>query len=517
MDRIYIAIDLKSFYASVECRERRLDPMTTNLVVADASRTSKTICLAVSPSLKAHGIPGRPRLFEVIRKVREINARRMSDAIRCRAICRDSSGTYAFSGSSCDAEQLKKNPSLELSYITATPRMAKYMEVSASIYSIYLKYVAPEDIHVYSIDEVFIDATEYLSVYHKNARELAMTMIQDILHTTGITAAAGIGTNLYLAKVAMDIVAKHVPADRNGVRIAELNEQTYRQLLWTHEPITDFWRVGTGYARKLHENGLFTMGDIARCSIGKPDEYYNEDLLYKLFGINAELLIDHAWGWEPCTIAEIKQYKPQDNSVGSGQVLSHPYDFEKARLVTREMTDLLVLDLVDKNLVTDQLVLTVGYDIENLTGDRAGSYHGPVTVDRYGRRVPKHAHGTENLGKYSSSTRLITDSMMKLYDRIVNRDLLIRRITISAGHVIHEADIPNREPTFEQLDLFTDYAELEKQKQKENAELEREKKLQQATLAIRKKYGKNAILKGMNLQEGATAMEKNRQIGGHKA
>lgn len=517
MDRIYIAIDLKSFYASVECRARNLDPMTANLVVADASRTQKTICLAVSPSLKAYGIPGRPRLFEVVRKVREINARRLSDAVRVKAVSPDSSGKHAFSGSSWDAEKLKKDPSLELSFITATPRMALYMEVSASIYSIYLKYIAPEDIHVYSIDEVFIDVTEYLSIYHMTPRELTVTIIQDILDTTGITAAAGIGTNLYLAKVAMDIVAKHVPADKNGVRIAELTEQTYRQLLWTHEPITDFWRVGQGYARKLHENGLFTMGDIARCSIGKPDDYYNEDLLYQLFGINAELLIDHAWGWEPCTIAEIRQYKPQDNSVGSGQVLTQPYDFEKARLVTREMTDLLVLDLVDKGLVTDQLVLTVGYDIENLTGDRADGYRGPVTIDRYGRRVPKHAHGTENLGKYTSSTRLITDSMMKLYDRIVDKNLLVRRITLSAGHVIRETDIPDREPAFEQLDLFTDYTELEKQKQKEKAELEREKKLQQATLAIKKKFGKNAILKGMNLQEGATARDKNRQIGGHRA
>ena len=515
--RTYIAIDLKSFYASVECTDRGLDPMTTHLVVADTSRTEKTICLAVSPSLKAHGIPGRPRLFEVVQKVREVNAGRLSDAIHQKKILRDSSGEYSFRGSSFSSEALAKDPALELSYITATPRMARYMDVSASIYSIYLKYIAPEDIHVYSIDEVFMDVTGYLDTYHMTARELAMTMIREVLYTTGITATAGIGTNLYLAKVAMDIVAKHVPPDKDGVRIAELDEYTYRQILWTHEPLTDFWRIGRGYARKLQENGMFTMGDVARCSIGRFNDFHNENLLYKLFGINAELLIDHAWGWEPCTIADIKAYRPQSNSVGSGQVLTQPYSFEKARLVVREMTDLLVLDLVDKGLVTDQIVLTVGYDISNLTDGRFADYHGPVTTDHYGRKVPKHAHGTGNLDRYTSSTRLITDCMMALYDRIADRNLLVRRITISANHVIRESDMAAEDNAFEQLNLFTDYVEIEKQRAKEKAELDREKRLQQAALTIRKKYGKNAILKGMNLQEGATARDRNQQIGGHKA
>lgn len=516
-NRTYIAIDLKSFYASVECTDRHLDPMTTHLVVADASRTEKTICLAVSPSLKAHGIPGRPRLFEVVQKVGEVNARRLSDAIRRKKLVRDAEGRYSFSGASFNAEALAEDPALELSYITAPPRMARYMEVSASIYHIYLKYIAPEDIHVYSIDEVFMDVTAYLPTYHMTARELAMTIIREVLYSTGITATAGIGTNLYLAKAAMDIVAKHVPADKDGVRIAELDESAYRRILWTHEPLTDFWRIGHGYAKKLQAHGMYTMGDIARCSIGSPGDYYNEDLLYKLFGINAELLIDHAWGWEPCTIADVKAYKPQSNSMGSGQVLTQPYDYDKARLVVKEMTDLLVLDLVDKGLVTDQLVLTVGYDISNLSGSRAKDYHGTVTTDHYGRRVPKHAHGTGNLGRYSSSTRLITDCMMALYDRIADRNLLVRRVTISANHVIRESDIPDGDSQFMQLDLFTDYAELEKRQQTEKKELEREKRLQQATLRIKKKFGKNAILKGMNLQEGATAKERNRQIGGHKA
>lgn len=501
-DHIYVAIDLKSFYASVECADRNLDPLTTHLVVADESRTSKTICLAVSPSLKACGIPGRPRLFEVIRKVNEVNARRRAEA-----------PNHTFISSSFDAAALSADPALELSYIIAPPRMARYMAVSSFIYGIYLKYIAPEDIVVYSIDEVFIDLTDYLPLYSMTARELAMTMIREVLYTTGITATAGIGTNLYLAKAAMDIVAKHVQPDKNGVRIAELTERTYRELLWTHEPLTDFWRVGRGYAKKLQENGMFTMGDVAHCSIGKPADYYNEELLYKLFGINAELLIDHAWGWEPTTIETIKSYRPSTNSIGSGQVLHCPYDYEKAKLVVREMTDLLVLDLVDKGLVTDQVVLTIGYDIENVT---SGKYHGPVTVDHYGRKVPRHAHGTGNLGKYSSSTREITDCMMELYDRIVNRNLLVRRVTISANHVISEVDVP-AERNYEQLDLFTDYAALEEQKKQERKQLEREKKLQQATLSIKKKFGKNAILKGMNLQEGATARDRNSQVGGHRA
>lgn len=499
---IYAAIDLKSFYASVECSDRNLDPLTTNLVVADASRTEKTICLAVSPSLKACGIPGRPRLFEVVQKVKEVNSQRRAKA-----------PNHAFTSSSFDAAALATDPALELSYITAPPRMSRYMAVSSSIYGIYLKYIAPEDIVVYSIDEVFIDVTDYLSLYKMTAHELAMTMIREVLYTTGITATAGIGTNLYLAKVAMDIVAKHVPADKDGVRIAELNERKYRELLWTHEPLTDFWRVGRGYAKKLQENGMFTMGDVARCSIGGPRDYYNEDLLYKLFGVNAELLIDHSWGWEPTMIADIKAYKPESNSLGSGQVLHCPYDSEKAKLVVREMTDLLVLDLVDKGLVTNQVVLTIGYDIENVS---SGHYRGPVTTDHYGRKVPKHAHGTGNLEKYSSSTREIIDCIMTLYDRIVDKSLLVHRVTICASHVIPESAVPV-ESGFEQLDLFTDYAAAwEKQKQ-EQAALEKERKLQQAALNIKKRFGKNAILKGMNLQEGATARDRNSQVGGHRA
>lgn len=505
-NRIFLCIDLKSFYASVECIERGLDPMTTNLLVADASRTEKTICLAVSPSLKAYGISGRARLFEAVQQVKKANAERLKKA-----------PGHTFTGTSSNAIELAAHPELELSYITAVPRMAHYMEHSTRIYNIYLKYIAPEDIHVYSIDEVFIDLTHYLSSSGLNAREFAKWMIQDVLETTGITATAGIGTNMYLAKVAMDIVAKHIPADENGVRIAELDEMSYRRQLWNHRPLTDFWRVGRGYAKKLEEVGLFTMGDIARCSVGKSNEYYNEDLLYKLFGINAELLIDHAWGWEPCTIAEVKQYKPENNSVGSGQVLHCPYDFEKARLIVREMLDLLVLDLVDKGLVTDQIVLTVGYDIENLSDPvRRKAYKGQITTDRYGRQVPKHAHGTANIGRYTSSTRLVTDAVLELYDRIVDKSLLVRRLNISANHVICEADVP-KENKVEQLDLFTDYAALEKEKEKEDAALEREKKMQQAVLTIKKKFGKNAILKGMNLQEGATAKDRNAQIGGHKA
>ena len=505
-NRIFLCIDLKSFYASVECIERGLDPMTTNLLVADASRTEKTICLAVSPSLKAYGISGRARLFEAVQQVKKANAERLRKA-----------PGHKFTGTSSNAIELVAHPELELSYITAVPRMAHYMEHSTRIYNIYLKYIAPEDLHVYSIDEVFIDLTHYLSSSGLNAREFAKRMIQDVLETTGITATAGIGTNMYLAKVAMDIVAKHIPADENGVRIAELDEMSYRRQLWSHRPLTDFWRVGRGYAKKLEEVGLFTMGDIARCSVGKSNEYCNEDLLYKLFGINAELLIDHAWGWEPCTIAEVKQYKPESNSVGSGQVLHCPYDFEKARLIVREMIDLLVLDLVDKGLVTDQIVLTVGYDIENLSDPvRRKAYKGQITTDRYGRQVPKHAHGTANIGRYTSSTRLVTDAVLELYDRIVDKSLLVRRLNISANHVICEADVP-KENKVEQLDLFTDYAALEKKKEKENAALEREKKMQQAVLTIKKKFGKNAILKGMNLQEGATAKDRNVQIGGHKA
>lgn len=504
--KTYIAIDIKSFYASVECKERGRNPLTTNLVVADKSRTEKTICLAVSPALKSYGIPGRPRLFEVVQKVREAN-----NARRWKAPNR------TFTGVSDDSIELNANPALKIDYIVAPPRMSCYMEYSTRIYNVYLKYVAPEDIHVYSIDEVFMDVTAYLNSYGMTARELAMTMIQDVLKTTGITATAGIGSNLYLCKVAMDIVAKHIEADKDGVRIAELDEMSYRRILWNHRPLTDFWRVGRGYAKKLEEHGLYTMGDIARCSIGKPNELHNEELLYKMFGINAELLIDHAWGYEPCTMEYIKAYKPETNSICSGQVLHCPYDFEKARLVVKEMTDLMVLDLVDKRLVTDQIVLTVGYDIENLTDSKQrGKYKGAVTVDRYGRKVPKHAHGTTNLKKQTSSTRLITEAVLELYDRIVDKSLLIRRINITANKLVDESAISDT-VEFEQLDLFTDYQAREKEEAKEEADLEREKRMQRAMLDIKKKFGKNAILKGMNLQEGATAKDRNEQIGGHKA
>ena len=504
-DHIYIAIDLKSFYASVECVERQLDPMNTNLVVADASRTEKTICLAVSPSLKAFGISGRARLFEVVQIVKEVNTLRKSKA-----------PNHQFSGESCLAGELQEHPEFSLSYIIAPPRMAHYMEYSTRIYQIYLKYFAPEDLHVYSIDEVFMDVTAYLKTYTLSPKELAAKIIQDVLDQTGITATAGIGTNLYLCKVAMDIVAKHVAPDTNGVRIAELDEMKYRELLWDHRPITDFWRVGRGYARKLAEHGMFTMGDVARCSTG---DDRNEDLLYKLFGVNAELLIDHAWGWEPTTIELIKQYKPETNSLCSGQVLQCPYNSAKAKLVVREMTDLLVLDLVEKHLVTDQLTLTIGYDIENLTNpETASRYKGEVKTDRYGRKVPKHAHGTSNLNEPSSSTKQIIDAVMELYDRIIDRNLLVRRITVAANRLTDEAAAGARkQEDFVQMDLFTDYEELEKQKQENEAKMKKERALQEAILSVKKKFGKNAILKGMNLEEGATGAQRNNQIGGHRA
>ena len=484
----------------MECRERGLDPMNTNLVVADESRTDKTICLAVTPSLKSYGISGRGRLFEVKQRVREVNQAR----------------AYAAPGkktqwSSCFDSELRANPTMAVDFLIAPPRMALYMEYSTRIYNVYMKYVAPEDIVVYSIDEVFMDVTNYLDTYKLTPKELTMKMILDVLETTGITATAGIGTNLFLCKVAMDVVAKHIPPDKNGVRIAELDEKRFRKELWNHKPLTDFWRVGRGYAKKLEEHGLFTMGDVARCSV------YNENLLYKLFGKNAELLIDHAWGWEPCTMEAIKAYKPASNSLGSGQVLHQPYPAEKARLVLREMTDLLVLDLVDKGLVTDQLVVTVGYDIENLTDStRRKNYHGEITVDHYGREVPKHAHGTANLGSYTSSTKKILDAVAELFDRIVDPDLLVRRLNVVANHVIAEGDRVE-EPVAEQLDFFTDYAAEDAKREAERADLERERKRQQAMLTIKKKFGKNAILKGMNLEEGATAKDRNAQIGGRKA
>lgn len=504
--KTYIAIDLKSFYASVECRERQLDPLTTNLVVADANRTQKTICLAVSPSLKEYGIPGRPRLFEVVGQIKEVNAKRVRGA-----------PGQKFTGKSYNAIELKNNPSLEIDFIAAPPQMAKYMEWSTRIYNVYLKYAAPEDIHVYSIDEVFIDITSYLMASGLSAQEYTKRIIQDVDRTTHITATAGIGTNLYLCKVAMDIMAKRVEADEDDVRIAELDEMSYRHLLWNHRPLTDFWRVGRGYTKKLEENGLFTMGDIARCSLGKANEYHNENLLYKLFGINAELLIDHAWGWEPCTIADVKAYKPENNSIGSGQVLHAPYTFEKARIIVMEMTDLLVLDLVDKGLVTDQMVLTVGYDIENLNdAEKRQDYKGEVTIDHYGRSVPKHAHGTTNLSRKTSSTKLITEAVMELYDRIVNPKLLVRRVTLTANRVVEESSVAE-EMSYEQMNLFTDYETETQMREKEQTELEREKRMQQAVLSIKKKFGKNAILKGMNLQEGATTIDRNNQIGGHRA
>lgn len=506
MERSYIAIDLKSFYASVECIERGLDPMTTNLVVADKSRTEKTICLAVSPSLKSYGIPGRPRLFEVVQRVKWVNQQRQKLATK-----------QCFSGKSWHDPDLKKNPDLELDYIVAPPQMARYMQWSSHIYDVYLKYIAPEDIHVYSIDEVMMDVTAYLQSYGMTARELAKTILLDVLKTTGITATAGIGTNLYLCKVAMDIVAKHIPADEDGVRIAELDEMSYRKTLWEHRPLTDFWRVGKGYSRKLEQHGLLTMGDIARCSLGKETDYYNEDLLYKLFGINAELLIDHAWGWEPCTLADIKSYRPENNSIGAGQVLQSPYSFEKARLVVREMADLLALDLVDKGLVCDQVVLTVGYDIENLKNpELRRRYSGEITTDNYGRAIPKHAHGSENLGHYTASGKQILQAVTALFERVVDPLLLVRRMNLVANHVIYEVDLPE-EKEVEQLDLFTDYSAREEQEKQEEAEQQRERRRQQALLSIKKKFGKNAIMKGMNLEEGATAKERNATIGGHKA
>ncbi len=489
----YLCIDLKSFYASVECVERGLNPLTTNLVVADKSRTEKTICLAVTPSLKAYGVSGRSRLFEVVQKVNEINNQRLRN-IRERK----------FSGKSCNTDELRENFSLELDYIVAPPRIAYYMEYSTRIYNVYLKYIAPEDIHVYSIDEVFIDITHYLATYKLTAHDFAKKLIQDVLKTTGITATAGIGTNMYLAKIAMDIEAKHIPADKDGVRIAELDEMSYRKNLWSHRPITDFWRVGKGYAGKLEKYGIYTMGDVARYSL------VDEDFLYKLFGVNAELLIDHAWGWEPCTIKEIKEYKPSTNSLSSGQVLKEPYFFDKAKLVTREMAELLALDLVEKGIVTNQVVLTIGYDIDNLTNANI-HYHGDVVTDFYGRKVPKHAHGTANLETYTSSSKLIVEATMELFDRIVDKSLLVRRITIAVCKLQREKDVKTNQ--IEQLDLFTDY----EQKSEKEKLLEKEKRMQEAVLNIKKKYGKNAILKGMNLEEGATAKERNRQIGGHKA
>lgn len=494
----YIAIDLKSFYASVECVERGLDPLNTNLVVADESRTEKTICLAVTPALKKYGIPGRARLFEVNQKVREINGFRKLNSPR-----------YRLEGESSLASELDENPELKLTFITAAPRMKLYMDYSTRIYDIYLRYISPDDIHVYSIDEVFIDAAPYLRIYGCTPRELAMKLVNCVFDETGITATAGIGTNLYLCKIAMDIVAKRCEPDENGVRIAELDEMSYRRLLWEHRPLTDFWRIGRGYSKKLEEYGLYTMGDIARCSLGKTNEFYNEDLLYKLFGINAELLIDHTWGWEPCTMEEIKKYKPQSSSLSSGQVLSCPYSFKKAKLIVREMTELLALDLVEKRLTTNQLVLTIGYDAESLRNPDV-HYTGQVTTDFYGRKVPKHAHGTANLKRNTSSSKIIVEAAMDLFDRIVDEKLLVKRVCIAAGRVAVQG---RDDAEYEQLDFFTDY----EKKEAEERALRKERSLQLAILRMERKYGKNAVLKGMNLLEGAKTIERNAQVGGHKA
>lgn len=500
--RTYLCIDLKSFYASVECVDRNLDPLTTNLVVADSARTEKTICLAVTPALKAHGVSSRARLFEVVQRVKYVNSQRKRLA-----------PGHKFTGESSNTLELESNPSLELAYIVAPPRMARYMELSTQIYDVYLKYVSSEDILVYSIDEVFMDVTGYLGAMELSARDFAMMIIHDVLETTGITATAGIGTNMYLAKVAMDIVAKKMPADKDGVRVAELDEMSYRRELWNHRPLTDFWRVGAGYSKKLEANHMYTMGDIAKTSLSS----YGENLLYKLFGINAELLIDHAWGHEPCTMQQAKAYKPANRSISSGQVLQCPYDFDKTKLIVREMTELLCLDLVEKRLVTDQIVLTVGYDIENLANPAISStYKGEITTDYYGRKVPKHAHGTANIGRYTSSVSLIMQAVMELCDRILDRNLLCRRINITANHIADERTA-NDEPTYEQTDLFTDYDVLDIQRREEKIRLAKERRIQEATIELRNRFGKNAVLKGSNLKEGATTIERNNQIGGHRA
>lgn len=500
-DHIYIAIDLKSFYASVECVERGLNPLNTNLVVADESRTEKTICLAVSAPLKTFGIPGRPRLFQVVQRIKEVNAVR---SVKIKE----------FKGGSYFLDELEKNKSLKVVYIVATPRMALYMDYSTRIYNVYLRYIAPEDIHVYSIDEVFLDVTHYLKTYNMTGRQLAKTIIQDILKTTGITATAGIGTNMYLCKVAMDIVAKHIEPDKDNVRVAYLDEMTYRKLLWKHRPLTDFWRVGTGYAKKLEQVGLYTMGDIARCSVGKDNEYYNEELLYKLFGVNAELLIDHAWGYEPCTIKDIKQYHSKDKSFGAGQVLACAYSKAEARVVLAEMVDQLALDMFEKGLVANQLVLTIGYDLKN-----------NISSD-------KHTHGTANLGEYTSSSIKFTKEALALYDKIVDSKIPIRRINIAANHIVEkQAGIEKNQ--YRQISLFdnildnnssSNYSENSNINYNDRsnisyseAQMEKEEKIQQAMLQVKNKYGKNAVLKGISFNDKATARQRNNQIGGHKA
>ncbi|MBP3217893.1 MAG: DNA methylase [Lachnospiraceae bacterium] len=502
--RSYIAIDLKSFYASVECVERGLDPLTTHLVVADESRTEKTICLAVSPALKAHGIPGRARLFEVNQRVEEVNRARLHD-LRGKA----------FTGSARDAKDLSAHPDYSLAFIAAKPRMSLYMDYGARIYQVYLRYVAPEDVHVYSIDEVLIDVTAYLNTYKLTARQLCAKMIREVYEETGITAAGGVGTNLYLCKVAMDILAKHMPPDEMGVRIAELDEISYRKVLWTHRPLSDFWRVGRATEKKLAGYGIYTMGDLARASLE------NEDLLYRLFGVNAELLIDHAWGFESATMAAIRAYKPESESVGTAQVLSCPYDFDKGKLIVREMTDQLLLNLLEKHLVTDQIALTIHYDRENMNNPEVlKRYQGKIRKDFYGRETPMYAHGTAHAGCFTSSSRLFTEAMMKLYDQIVDPMLTIRRVGLTALHVMSEKDAEDRaekDRRFEQLELFTDYDKEDEDRRKKDEKLSREKRAQQAVLEIRKKFGNGAIVRGMNLEEGATGRDRNGQIGGHKA
>ena len=498
MNRIYTCIDLKSFYASVECVERKLNPLTTNLVVADNSRTEKTICLAVTPSLKQYGLSGRSRLYEVVEKVNEINKNR---GYKIKG---------NFKGKSYDDNELKNDPYLKLDYIIAPPRMKYYMKYSTKIYNIYLKYLAPEDIYVYSIDEVFCDITNYLNMYKVKPIELVTKMIQDVYKTTGITATAGLGTNMYLAKIAMDIVAKHVPANEQGVRIAGLNQLNYRKMLWDHKPLTDFWRIGKGIAKRLEDNGMHTMGDVALCSI------QNEDKLFKLFGVNAELLIDHAWGWEPCTIKNVKMYKPTTTSLSSGQVLHEPYNYEKTKLIVKEMIELLTLDMVAKKYVTDQIVLDMGYDISNLTDPNISRiYDGDITTDHYGRNIPKSAHGTIRIDHQTSSTKIITDHIIKLYERIVNPLLLIRRVNICVCNLENEDKVKDKK-IFKQFDLFSNIEEESKQKEQELEDEEKERQIQRTILNIKDKYGKNAILKGMNLEEGATTIERNGQVGGHK-
>lgn len=499
-ERTYIAIDLKSFYASAECAMRKLDPLTTNLVVADTSRTEKTICLAVSPSLKAYGIPGRARLFEVVQAVKEINRKR-----------KWKTATGRFEGESTDDAVLQKNPNLKLSYLAATPRMSLYIDISTKIYKIYLKYISPEDIHVYSIDEVFIDATDYLKLYHKNAHDFAMKLIQEVLNATGITATAGIGTNMFLCKCAMDIVAKHIPADQNGVRICELNEMSFRRQLWTHRPLTDFWRIGHGTAKRLENEGIYTMGDIARCSVGKFEEYYNEDLLYKILGIHAELLIDHAWGVEPTTMHDIKTYRPAANSQGIGQVLQKAYDFEEGLVIVKEMAEALALSLTEKELNTSVIALNIGYDI--VTAESEG-FAGELVYDWYGRAVPKGVHGVYDLKRCTNSSRLFRNGAEKIYRTITNPDYLIRRVQITAFNV---GSVGKKEITFEQGNLFANMDQKQAQQKRLKKEEEQEKKVQQTILAIQKKYGKNAVVKGTDFEKGATAIERNNEIGGHKA